>query len=374
MAGVDGSTFSLTIVGSGCSTGIPVIGHLSGNCACAVAMRDAEGPNRRNNVSLLITVPSPHGGSSSDSRGVRRVLIDCGKTFRDAYFRVLAKHQVQTVDALLVTHDHVDAMGGLDDMRDLQRMSLDGHDNWFVEHYIPTYASAKTMNALRCQFGYIHRNSRVMGPAPRTAEEHESIMQRVAEEREHAGLTNNIGTRRSTALELFTLPDDTPTPFYIPTLGADFNFHAVPVEHGAGYVALGFVFGRGVAFRSAGATGAIVANHSCVVYLSDVSTVPVAAMKFLQDLVKIDVLIVDLLHGPGRRYETHYCMDDVIKLVASLQPTCTYTIGMYCDVEHERGNQQLRERLEELRCSGKCGSNVLSVELGFDGLHIPLPL
>ncbi|PBJ71181.1 hypothetical protein BCY84_17337 [Trypanosoma cruzi cruzi] len=124
-----------------------------------------------------------------------------------------------------------------------------------------------------------------------------SWRQHFAEERERAGLTNKIGTRRSTALELFTLPDDTPTPFCIPALGADFKFYAVPVEHGAGYTALGFVFGRGVAFRSVGATGAIVANHSCVVYLSDVSTVSAAAMMFLQDLVKIDVLIVDLLHG-----------------------------------------------------------------------------
>ncbi|ESL09019.1 hypothetical protein TRSC58_03268 [Trypanosoma rangeli SC58] len=373
MANRDSGSFSLTIVGSGVSTGVPVIGHRFGDCACVAALQHSEGPNRRNNVSLLITVPSPPGDCSG-TQGVKHILIDCGKTFRDAYFRVLAKHHVQTVDALLLTHDHADAMGGLDDIRDLQRSRTEGHDDWFIEQYVPTYASEKTINVLRKQFGYILRNSREIGPAPRTAEEHEVLMQRVAEERKRAGLTNNIGVRRSAALDLFTLPDNAPTSFYIPALGADFPIYAIPVEHGAGYVALGFVFGRGVAFRSAGATDASVANHSCVVYLSDVSAVPVPAMTFLQDLVKIDVLIVDLLYGPGKRHATHYCMDDVIRLVASLQPTRTYTIGMYCDVEHERGNEQLRERLEDLRRSGKCSNGVLSVELGFDGLHISLTL
>ncbi|RNF24115.1 uncharacterized protein Tco025E_02615 [Trypanosoma conorhini] len=373
MADCDSGSFSLTIVGSGVSTGVPVIGHLFGGCACAVALRDAEGPNRRNNVSLLITVPSPPDDGSA-GQCVKHILIDCGKTFRDAYFRVLAKHHVQAVDALLLTHDHADAMGGLDDMRDLQRMRTEGHDDWFIEQYVSTYASEKTLNVLRKQFGYILRNSREIGPAPLTAEEHESLMQRVAEERRRVGLTNKIGMYRSAALDLFTLPDKAPTPFYLPALGADFPIYSVPVEHGAGYIALGFVFGRGAALRSAGATDASVANGSCVVYLSDVSAVPVPAMTFLHDLVKIDVLIVDLLYGPGKRHPTHYCMDDVMRLVASLQPTRTYTIGMYCDVEHERGNGQLRERLEELRRSGKCGDGVRSVELGFDGLHIRLPL
>ncbi|ORC87976.1 uncharacterized protein TM35_000192200 [Trypanosoma theileri] len=366
------NTFSITIVGSGVSTAIPVIGHFSGNCACAAALKDMNGPNRRNNVSLLITVPS-RDASHSDG-AVKHILIDCGKTFRDAYFRVLAKHKVQYVDALLITHDHADAVAGIDDLRDLQYMTVDENDDWFVKQYISTYTSAKTVNNMKEQFGYIYRNSRLVGPAPESKEAHEALLQHFTEECKQKKISNNIGKRRSTALDFFTLPDTIPTPFYIPALGSDFPMYAVPVEHGAGYMSLGFVFGRGVAFHSVGATPLDIKDKSCVVYLSDVSFIPEAAMSFLQDLVKIDVLIVDLLYGPGKRHPTHYCMDDVIRLVELLQPIRTYGIGMYCDVEHTKGNEYLCERLEELRRNGKCSDRVISVMLGFDALDIPLPL
>ncbi|KAH9600582.1 Metallo-beta-lactamase [Trypanosoma melophagium] len=364
------NTFSITIVGSGVSTGIPVIGHFSGKCACAAALNDMNGPNRRNNVSLLITVPS----REASDKAVKHVLIDCGKTFRDAYFRVLAKHKVQYLDALLITHDHADAIAGLDDLRDLQFMTVDENDDWLVKQYISTYTSMRTVDVLRKQVGYIYRNSRMVGSAPASKEAHETLMQHFNEEYKLNGLSNNIGKCRSTALDFFTLPDTTPTPFYVPALGSEFPMYAVPVEHGAGYMSLGFVFGPGVAFHSTGATTFNVKDKSCVVYLSDVSFIPAAAMAFLQDLVKIDVLIVDLLYGSGQRHPTHYCMDDVMRLVESLQPIRTYGIGMYCNIEHTKGNEELHERLEELRRNGKCSDRVISVMLGFDNLEIPLPL
>lgn len=363
---VGSDTFCITIVGSGVSNGVPVIGHLSNECACALAIKDPNGRNRRNNASLLITVPS----QDANDGDVKHVLIDCGKTFRDAYFRVLARHNVREVDALLITHDHADAMAGLDDLRDLQRMCVDDSGNWFVEHYIPTYLSKKTLDSLQEQFGYIYRNSRIVGAAPQSREEYYKLC---FKEQKNCS-NNNIGVRRAAALELFTLSDTAPTPFYVHALGDGFAVHALPVEHGAGYMALGFAFGRGVAFRSRGATFADVSSHSCVVYISDVSFVPEFTMNFLQDLVKIDVLIVDLLYGSGKKSSIHFCMDDVLRLVECLQPTRTYTVGMFCSVEYDSGNKILRDKLQELRSKNKCTSAVCSVELGFDGLDITLPL
>ncbi|KAG8348982.1 hypothetical protein TRVL_00199 [Trypanosoma vivax] len=371
---------SITLVGSGVSTGVPVIGHLTSSCACVEAMRDPLGPNRRNNVSLLITVPDTSGllgtgGECDKGEGSttcsRHVLIDCGKTFRDAYFRVLAKHGVQTLDGLLLTHDHADAMAGLDDLRDLQPFHLDEQGNCYVNAYIPTYASNKTIQAMQTQFGYIARNSCLMGDAPKTAEGHAAALKRVANERKEIGLSNNIGTRRSTALQLFILPDSEPSPFYIPAFGDEFSMYAVPVEHGENYVALGFVFGRGVRFRSA---GQLDNGRACCVYLSDLSAVPPKTMAFLRDLVKIDVLIVDMLLGPGQTHPSHYCMDDVMKLIETLQPARTYGIGMYCDLEHHKGNKLLQKKLEVLKREGRCGSSVISVELGYDGMQLMLPL
>ncbi|CBH12407.1 hypothetical protein, conserved [Trypanosoma brucei gambiense DAL972] len=366
---------SVTIVGSGVSTGVPVIGHLSSDCACAEAFRDPQGPDRRNNVSLLITVRDAEctGSDSEDDRNAKHVLIDCGKTFRDAYFRVLAKHKVRYLDGLLLTHDHADAAGGVDDLRDLQRVTVDDASKCCtIEQYISTYASEKTIESLRQQFGYIVRNSWLMGPAPTTAEEHELVVKRVREDREREGQTDNIGYRRSAALHLYTLPDTHPSSFYIPGFGENFPMYALPVEHGKGYMSLGFVFGRGVALRSTGASSCN--GYSCVVYLSDVSEIPPNAMSFLHDLVKIDVLFVDMLYGPEVSHPSHYCMDDTLQLVCELQPARTYAIGMYCDIKHAAGNRLLKERLEELRGAGKCGDGVITVELGYDGMTMALPL
>lgn len=50
----------------------------------------------------------------------RCVLIDCGKTFREAICSLFPKHGLREVGALLLTHGHADAILGMDDLRDLQ--------------------------------------------------------------------------------------------------------------------------------------------------------------------------------------------------------------------------------------------------------------
>jgi glyoxylase-like metal-dependent hydrolase (beta-lactamase superfamily II) len=47
----------------------------------------------------------------------RCVLVDAGKTMRDACMRVLPKYGVANVDGILLTHGHADAILGLDDVR-----------------------------------------------------------------------------------------------------------------------------------------------------------------------------------------------------------------------------------------------------------------
>lgn len=97
---------------------------------------------------------------------VKHILIDAGKTFHDAYFRVLMKHKVQLLDALLLTHDHADAIAGLDDLRDLQRMKMnldDGH--WHISYYIPTYMTTSTLRTLKSKVDYVIKNSQIIGDA-----------------------------------------------------------------------------------------------------------------------------------------------------------------------------------------------------------------
>jgi hypothetical protein len=65
--------------------------------------------NYRNNPSLLVRVPTPTGVD-----GYTNIVIDAGKTFREAVIRWFP-HQsppVAGVDAVILTHEHADAMLG----------------------------------------------------------------------------------------------------------------------------------------------------------------------------------------------------------------------------------------------------------------------
>lgn len=116
----------LTFVGTGASCAVPVIGHFTTSCACDEAIRSHDSVNRRSNVSLMITLThqaATHNdckGDDDDNRQSVRILIDAGKTFRDAYFRVLAPLHVRYVDVLLLTHGHADAMQCVEQVCELQ--------------------------------------------------------------------------------------------------------------------------------------------------------------------------------------------------------------------------------------------------------------
>jgi phosphoribosyl 1,2-cyclic phosphate phosphodiesterase len=83
------------ILGSGTSQGIPRIA-----CDCAVCT-STDPHDRRYRASALLTF------------GERRVLLDCGPDFK---WQALAAN-IRQLDAVLLTHEHQDAIGGLDELR-----------------------------------------------------------------------------------------------------------------------------------------------------------------------------------------------------------------------------------------------------------------
>lgn len=87
----------LTILGSGTSSGVPMVG-----CTCPVCM-SADPRDKRQRASAL----AEYGGLS--------ILIDCGPDFRQQALSVGMRH----LDAILLTHNHMDHVGGLDDTRAL---------------------------------------------------------------------------------------------------------------------------------------------------------------------------------------------------------------------------------------------------------------
>jgi phosphoribosyl 1,2-cyclic phosphate phosphodiesterase len=89
----------LTILGSGTSHGVPVIG-----CSCPTCLSEDPRDNRTN-ASLLI-----------ESRD-QNILIDCGRDFRQQALR----HRLERVDCILLTHTHFDHVAGIDDLRVFSR-------------------------------------------------------------------------------------------------------------------------------------------------------------------------------------------------------------------------------------------------------------
>ncbi|CBZ27077.1 conserved hypothetical protein [Leishmania mexicana MHOM/GT/2001/U1103] len=441
----------LTVVGSGVSTGVPVIGHLGLGCACEHAVADPSGPNCRNNISLLITLPrrdlpdlpvtrtestttptadtrnsENNGGNDSggDAAGavsttalrpshscfaaerasnyigtkpVAHILVDCGKTFRDAYFKVMIRCNIRTVDTLLLTHGHADAVAGLDDLRDLQAMHMVSTGDWVVDSFVPTYLSPSTLKTLEKSVDYIVRNSVKSGHAMSTPSEHAAQLAERLQQREAQAVTNgmvhkeggwhNIGIRRSTALDLFCMDEERPLRMHLPitataaTAGgtdaaSDLPFYSFPVEHGKGYISMAWVFGRGTAFKSQQAPqqGPQQREGSCVVYISDVSHIPATSMAFLQDLVKIDVLFVDCLSPSGRVSPVHYCEDGMMALVVALKPRHVFGVGMHCALEHSKWTGELQKALDSHVAAGRLrAGEVQCVELSYDGMQVLLP-
>ena len=115
----------VTVLGSGTSHGVPMIG-----CTCAVC-RSADPRDRRTRPSIYVAV---EGGPS--------ILID---TSTDLRMQALT-HGVTTVDAILFTHSHADHIMGMDEVRRFNAVKGGA---------IPAYADERTAHDLRRTFSYV---------------------------------------------------------------------------------------------------------------------------------------------------------------------------------------------------------------------------
>jgi phosphoribosyl 1,2-cyclic phosphate phosphodiesterase len=114
----------ITVLGCGPSTGIPAIGPNWGRC-------DPSDPrNRRRRVSVLVEA------------GSRLILIDTSPDLREQ----LIDAGVNRLDAVLMTHAHADHLHGIDDLRQINRLT---------RRPIPLYADARTLADIRSRFGYL---------------------------------------------------------------------------------------------------------------------------------------------------------------------------------------------------------------------------
>ena len=122
----------LTFLGTGTSSGIPMIA-----CDCEVC-RSADPRDKRLRASVLVE----YGGLT--------ILVDAGPDFRTQ----MLQHDVHHLDAILLTHNHKDHTGGLDDIRAFNL--AEAHPvNIFCEPYVET--------TLRREYGYAFAEEKYPG-------------------------------------------------------------------------------------------------------------------------------------------------------------------------------------------------------------------
>lgn len=114
---------SFTFLGTGASTGVPVIG-----CRCATCSSSLP-ENRRLRSSLCLQVQD------------QIFLFDVGPDFRQQAL----SHHIQRIDALFITHTHYDHIAGIDDARLvalMQRQSM------------PLFLSQESLEILATRYAY----------------------------------------------------------------------------------------------------------------------------------------------------------------------------------------------------------------------------
>ena len=124
--------FKVSFLGTGTSTGIPMIG-----CTCAVCT-SSNSKDKRLRSSVLI--------QSANTA----IIIDTTPDFRYQMLRTNTTH----LDAVLYTHPHKDHMAGLDDIRAL---------NFITQKPMDIYANSLTEEAVRRDFHYAFADTKYPG-------------------------------------------------------------------------------------------------------------------------------------------------------------------------------------------------------------------
>lgn len=120
-----GVNMKIIFLGTGTSQGVPVIA-----CKCDVC-KSKNPKDKRLRTSALVVCDTGE-----------QILIDIGPDFREQMLR----HQVEHLDAILITHAHRDHVGGIDDIRSF---------NYVQQEKMQLYGNHQALTALQRDYHYI---------------------------------------------------------------------------------------------------------------------------------------------------------------------------------------------------------------------------
>jgi phosphoribosyl 1,2-cyclic phosphate phosphodiesterase len=112
-----------TILGSGTSQGVPVIG-----CNCEVCLSKDKKDKRLRTAALVSTETV-------------NIAIDCGPDFREQMLKARVSH----LNAVLMTHEHSDHIAGIEDLRPFQ---------FRQKKAMPVYATTPVQASLKQRYDY----------------------------------------------------------------------------------------------------------------------------------------------------------------------------------------------------------------------------
>jgi len=122
----------LTFLGTGTSQGVPIIG-----CQCPVC-KSADPRDKRFRSAAFVQLDGLN------------ILVDAGPDFRS---QMLA-HGISHLDAILLTHNHKDHTGGLDDVRSL---------NYIDRKAVEIFCEERVLHSLRVEYSYAFEEHKYPG-------------------------------------------------------------------------------------------------------------------------------------------------------------------------------------------------------------------
>lgn len=312
-----GSSARLTFLGTGTSQGVPIIG-----CKCKVC-RSSDERDKRFRASVFVE----YGGLN--------ILVDAGPDFRMQMLR----HDIAHLDAILLTHNHKDHTGGLDDVRSL---------NYVDRRAAEIYCEKNVLEDLIREYPYVFKFPKYPG-APEwmlhVIDERPFIIRKDSADKElvwvhdvgyHYRLHDGslIPTARCLddmidQAEVASLDGETTAVTIIPIRGLH---DKLPV--------LGFRFGD-------------------IAYITDMSSIPESEFEKLKGLKHLTLNTVSY-----NRHHSHFSLEETLELADRIQAEHTWLTHLsHSFPVHEEFCQELN-RL----CSEK---NVRSiVQPAYDGLVI----